>query len=363
MIIMKRLSILSILLCATSIAHAQQAGQLYITSYDDTGDVVYICHGQAQNSVTVNFALVNLNPSVPLTVDSIVPSGDTSVFQQQQREYASFVLAKGGASGADAVYAPNRIGDDTIHETAYYNGEFSASASIIFHARSSPNIALYGFTTLTDFSMGGYGFGNVDFTEEIDTMHDKLNSGTTYIVDSSKSMKNGGYKFGDIPVILRSCGGAIIDSIYEVGDFSEFAFDPFPTLPYTIQGDDSLVLNYEFTPKVVDETGSRHHYLVFHSTDGHYLTWSFEYKVYPASSVTPITESPSGIRIFPNPATNEVQIQGGPTGTVRLFDLLGRERAEVATNGSKAMLDVSKLEPGTYFLRIGNQSSSVEIAR
>ena len=79
--IIKRLSIFLILFSATAIAKAQQPGQLYITSYDDTGQIVYVCDGQPQGYVAVQFAMVNLIQSVPLTVDSVVPSGDTSVFK------------------------------------------------------------------------------------------------------------------------------------------------------------------------------------------------------------------------------------------------------------------------------------------
>jgi hypothetical protein len=73
--------------------------------------------------------------------------------------------------------------------------------------------------------------------------------------------------------------------------------------------------------------------------------------------------SSGGLRLFPNPATNELQVLGGPAGTARLFDLLGRELMDANDDGSGASLDVSHLEPGTYFLRLGNQSAKVEIAR
>jgi hypothetical protein len=69
----------------------------------------------------------------------------------------------------------------------------------------------------------------------------------------------------------------------------------------------------------------------------------------------------SGLRIFPNPASEELQILGGQLGEVHLFDLMGRERMNTATDGTGATLDVSQLEDGIYFLRSGSESAKVEI--
>jgi photosystem II stability/assembly factor-like uncharacterized protein len=72
--------------------------------------------------------------------------------------------------------------------------------------------------------------------------------------------------------------------------------------------------------------------------------------------------SNNAIQVFPNPASKELQIMGGQTGEVHLFDLMGRERMNAATDGNGATLDVSHLEDGMYFLRLGNESAKVEIA-
>ena len=88
----------------------------------------------------------------------------------------------------------------------------------------------------------------------------------------------------------------------------------------------------------------------------------------PLSSVeqNPATNAENSLRIFPNPATNALQVLGGPSGTARLFDLLGREVLEARVAGGDASptreMDISHLEDGMYFLRIGNQSTKVEIA-
>src|ERR1019366_3917009 len=122
--VMKKLSILLILLFPAGVSRAQQQGQLYITSYDDTGQIGYVCDGQPQSSAGVQYALLNLNQSVPLTIDSKVPQGDPTQFSGQ------FVIIIPGFTltdvsvGGDAAFSPTRAGDDTIHETVYYNGKF-----------------------------------------------------------------------------------------------------------------------------------------------------------------------------------------------------------------------------------------------
>jgi|GEM_PF-7069381 len=358
---MKQFVILLILFFATTIVKAQQ-GLLYITSYDDTGQIVYICGGEVQNPLPVQFVMVNLTPSIPITVDSIIPTGDSNAFPYLDTSRVSFEL--GEFSGGGALFSPKQVGSDTLYLTVYYNGQYTETASIILHARSSPNISMYGYVWTIADVVGSNSFGEQNTEEVTDTMFDLMQPGIDqwYYYTGDAPTKNGGSL--NEQVVLRSCGGAIIDSINESGDFSEFAFDSMPSLPDTLRNEDSLLMDYEFSPKTIDTQGIQHHYLIFHTTDGHYMTWSFKYFVYPTASVSFYgSESSNGIRIFPNPATNELHILSGPVGTGRLFDPLGRERAEISDDGSGATLDISHIEAGAYLLRIGNQSAKVEIAR
>ncbi len=80
--------------------------------------------------------------------------------------------------------------------------------------------------------------------------------------------------------------------------------------------------------------------------------------------------SGSTLRVFPNPASGELQITGiasignDAAGEVHLFDLLGREViTPFALPAGSGVLDVSHLEPGLYSLRLGTQSAKVEIVR
>jgi hypothetical protein len=69
------------------------------------------------------------------------------------------------------------------------------------------------------------------------------------------------------------------------------------------------------------------------------------------------------LRIFPNPASGDLQILGGEADEVHLFDLMGREvlaPTELVNGGGT--LDVSHLEPGMYFVRSGDRSAKIEIA-
>jgi photosystem II stability/assembly factor-like uncharacterized protein len=71
--------------------------------------------------------------------------------------------------------------------------------------------------------------------------------------------------------------------------------------------------------------------------------------------------SSSSLSAFPNPATGMLQIMSEQSGTLHLFDLMGRGRMSVDMEGNSSTLDVSHLEAGMYFLRVGNQSAKVEI--
>jgi photosystem II stability/assembly factor-like uncharacterized protein len=79
------------------------------------------------------------------------------------------------------------------------------------------------------------------------------------------------------------------------------------------------------------------------------------------SSVAEGAPAGSGLRVFPNPASGVVQIMGGQAGTVHLFDLMGRERMNGNDDGANTTLDVSNLEAGMYFLRLGGETARVVV--
>jgi len=81
------------------------------------------------------------------------------------------------------------------------------------------------------------------------------------------------------------------------------------------------------------------------------------------SGVKEIAHNNNPLEVFPNPATNLLQITSSQPGQAHLFDLLGRERLNASIGASGATMDVSHLEAGMYFLRLGSESAKVEIAR
>jgi hypothetical protein len=61
------------------------------------------------------------------------------------------------------------------------------------------------------------------------------------------------------------------------------------------------------------------------------------------------------IKCYPNPATSYIQIEGVMAGgRVQLTDIYGQRITSVAVNSNPFKVDVSHLQPGAYFLTVGN---------
>jgi Secretion system C-terminal sorting domain len=98
-----------------------------------------------------------------------------------------------------------------------------------------------------------------------------------------------------------------------------------------------------------------------------YYTGDFEYKI-PAkvnnekNKVLLVNENiNNSINIFPNPATDELNItfSENSTCTLRLLDGLGNSVLETDINNQNtARLDISKLAKGFYILEIRNQNGT-----
>jgi hypothetical protein len=82
-------------------------------------------------------------------------------------------------------------------------------------------------------------------------------------------------------------------------------------------------------------------------------------KLMPTGGVSVVPNASANLRVYPNPATDQLQIMGVQSGVVHLFDLMGRERMNAAiivgdSKNSSATLDVSSLSPGMYFVSDGH---------
>ncbi len=301
-------------------AIAQKPFQLYVTSYNDTVDIVYFCHGIAQNQIGVNFGLANLfyQSDPNFHVDSIIFICDTNVFKSVGKEMGFDLPQVFFGSGPE--YVPPKPGSDTLKIRGYYGNYFS-EGTIIFHAVNSPPIGMYGYMN-TSINLGNnISFGGDQLLIVTDTLHDKLNGGLGYVV-STTPQPTGFNK----QVELRACGDVTIDSINQVGDFTEFNFYNMPTLPFVMHIGDKLQLPYFLIPRVV---GRFPHYLVFHTAGGKYLVWSFEYKVAASKGVAKENPSENKAEILPNPASAIVNIiwKGNPQNipkSYQIIDNLGR---------------------------------------
>jgi hypothetical protein len=72
------------------------------------------------------------------------------------------------------------------------------------------------------------------------------------------------------------------------------------------------------------------------------------------NSIEPVDAS-DDISIYPNPATDIVNIKGDLTTTARLFDSPGRKIAETTEN----VIDVSSINPGIYMLKVNQKTFKI----
>ena len=77
------------------------------------------------------------------------------------------------------------------------------------------------------------------------------------------------------------------------------------------------------------------------------------------AGVTPVASTLSGLSIYPNPASNQVTIEGMSTGDrASIYSITGQQVMSLAVHSSKQVFDVSLLPTGTYFLIMNNSSGT-----
>ena len=65
------------------------------------------------------------------------------------------------------------------------------------------------------------------------------------------------------------------------------------------------------------------------------------------------TELPNNITLYPNPASDQINLEGIEAGTaMEIYDLLGRRLYQAATRTNPEALDIRGLAAGTYLLRL-----------
>jgi len=68
----------------------------------------------------------------------------------------------------------------------------------------------------------------------------------------------------------------------------------------------------------------------------------------------------SNINIYPNPATNKVEVKGlmfDGAYELRIFDVMGKEVLKTNVIGEKSIIDVTNIKNGIYYVQISNSSS------
>ncbi|MEP7234534.1 MAG: T9SS type A sorting domain-containing protein [Ignavibacteriota bacterium] len=344
----------------TNEVRAQQDFQLLITSYDNDRQAVSFCGQDRKNEIQVDFGLANLfyPGSDSLVIDSIRYQCDKNVFSHANGE-SRFVLNQ-FAIFSGPVYNPYKVGIDTLTVIGYY-GAFFSKAQIICHATPSPSLGLAGNTRTTFEIGGGNSVDMINYLLQKDTMFDYMNNGFAYI-QADVPQSTGSNKF----IELKNCGPVVIDTMYTVGDFSEFEFINIPTLPFTMPPNQSYQINYKFTPKII---GKQTRDFVIHTTDGKYLVWRFIYTVRSKSGVSADNLILQQLyTLFPNPAINSTLLQWKNEKfipiLVRVYNSIGQVvknisvADQITTSGGMASLklDLSDLSKGEYNLAILTRS-------
>jgi hypothetical protein len=67
----------------------------------------------------------------------------------------------------------------------------------------------------------------------------------------------------------------------------------------------------------------------------------------------------ASVKVYPNPASEYVTIEGAENATIQLISFLGQQVMETEASRTAARLNVSTLDPGIYFVRINGQGNSL----
>ncbi len=166
-------------------------------------------------------------------------------------------------------------------------------------------------------------------------------------------------------------------SIYDSED--DFDFNGVALLTITgesIQNNTTLdqkqqlsVLNgrFSWTPTAVD-IRTRPYQIVFKATDSDGLATFkvFQIQVVETSTSIPPTFQQLGFKLFPNPATNQVQLtlpdnQVNQAATIRIFDNLGRlvQQQQIEQTLSRELLDITNLPNGQYSVQFQTATTTV----
>jgi hypothetical protein len=67
-------------------------------------------------------------------------------------------------------------------------------------------------------------------------------------------------------------------------------------------------------------------------------------------------EQPTQLRVYPNPATNSIRVEGEEMNDITISDGMGR--TIMSTSRTEREIDVSSLPSGVYWVRVGSAATS-----
>ena len=187
-------------------------------------------------------------------------------------------------------------------------------------------------------------------------------SAAVYIFDPATNSWSQG---PSMPTALSESASCVVDGkIYLMcGESNSNPLEIFNTETNTWINGPDMPAHLSFLMGVISQAANGKVYAIGginSSGDGAPINFVFT----PGASGVTVNSSPnsiSGLRAFPNPASSVIQIMGEHSCIAHLFDLMGREVLSVAPTDGQ--VDVSHLEEGMYFLRIGSESAKIEIKR
>lgn len=124
------------------------------------------------------------------------------------------------------------------------------------------------------------------------------------------------------------------------GDGSTTSTEENPTMTYTVDGEYTVILT------ATNECGT-----------------SIHQEVLTVNSCTNIDEIENGISIYPNPASNNITIVNAENANVEIINALGQVVYTNENISSNHTIDISNLSNGTYFVKINDSVSKVNVVR
>lgn len=121
--------------------------------------------------------------------------------------------------------------------------------------------------------------------------------------------------------------------------------------------------NIFYPPEAINRLESNEYYIIAVGEKGTVYVIKNDFTDYLLSAKSPaviqsdITEVNKGINIFPNPASNILNIIAIPGETIKIIDLNGKTVKSLLATGKKSLIDIGNLEDGVYIVKSGNTTA------